>query len=322
MELEYKNYIVRIVHNPNDIILRFIEKDTQRIWEVTLTERDFVEYQVLGGLEFVLSLLKNVLQKNKDLEFKVSSKQLSFTIQYQPDDHCKKLNLDFTLPAIKKISAGVDLDDVIRRLASLEKYIRIQENTIVLLKDEVELQKDKSSGYIIIPGCKFAIPDDILELNLGLVGTVDSILNYTYGPTFSDYGSNRNTVHYIVVNSSNQVVPNHGYVCDSLKNLNNLKFFQKCHSLTLVTPGASDYSVIGKMKSLKKLYIIFQGVSSPMNINWISDLVNLESVAFVGCAGLTDISPLTKLKNLKSINIRGSSVQNTSMFGSHIQITN
>jgi len=300
MELEYKNYIVRIVHNPNDIILRFIEKDTQRIWEVTLTERDYVEYQVLGGLEFVLSILKNVLQKNKDLEFKVSSKQLSFTIQYQPDDHCKKLNLEFALPAIKKVSANVDLDDVVRRLASLEKYIRIQENTIVSLKDEVELQKDKSSGYIIIPGCQFAIPDDILELNLGLRGTSDPITGVSY----------------------NSILPPPCYTCDLLKNLNNLQFLKICHSLRLLSPQATDYSVIGKMKSLKNLSIVFQTPSTiEMNINWITDLVNLESAVFFGCKGLTDISPLAKLKKLKSIDIRSSGVLNTSMFGSHIQIT-
>ena len=300
MELEYKNYIVRIVHNPNDIILRFTEKDTQRIWEVTLTERDFVEYQILGGLEFVLSLLKNVLQKNNDLDIKSSSKQLSFTIQYQPDDHCKKLNLEFALPAIKKISAGVDLDDVVRRLASLEKYIRIQENTIVSLKDEVEIQKNKTSGHIIIPGCQLVIMEDILELNLGLRGTGDPITGTSY----------------------NSILAPPYYTCESLKNLNNLKFLQKCHSLKLVCPQAEDYSAIGKMISLKNLSIAFQTASTTeMNINWITTLVNLETAVFFGCKGLIDISPLTKLKKLKSIDIRGSGIQNTSMLGSHIQIT-
>ena len=312
MELEYKNYIVRIVHNPNDIILRFTEKDTLRIWEVTLTERDFVEYQVLGGLEFVLSLLKNILQKNKDVEIKTSSKELSFAIQYQPDDHCKKLTLEFRLLAIKKVSASVDLDDVLRRLASLEKYTKIQENRIVSLQGEVEMQKDKTSGHIIIRGCQFVIADDILELNLGLFGSYDNLLGHTYG--------NSSFPMYAVNNSNNQRVP--GYVCESLKNLTNLKFLQKCHSLRLVSPQAEDYSAIGKMTSLKNLSIVFNTASSiPMDINWITTLVNLETAAFFGCKGLTDIAPLTKLKNIKTIDIRGSGVQNTSMIGSHIQIT-
>lgn len=300
MELDYKNYIVRIVHNPNDIILRFTEKDTLRNWEVTLTERDFVEYQILGGLEFVLSLLKNVLQKNKDLDIKTSSKQLSFTIQYQPDDHCKKLSLEFILPAIKKVSASVDLDDLNRRMSTLEKYIRIQENTIVSLKDEVEIQKNKTSGHIIIPGCQLVIMEDILEVNLGLFGSSDPFTSFAY-------------------NSINLSFPY--YACHSLKNLTNLSFLQKCHSLRLVFPQATDYSAIGKMTSLKNLSIINPVSTTQLNINWITSLVNLETALFFGCKELTDISPLTKLLKIKTIDIRNSGVQNTSMLGSHIQIT-
>ena len=301
MELDYKNYIVRIVHNPNDIILRFTEKDTLRNWEVTLTERDFVEYQILGGLEFVLSLLKNVLQKNKDLDIKTSSKQLSFTIQYQPDDHCKKLSLEFILPAIKKVSASVDLDDLNRRMATLEKYIRIQESNIVTLQKEVEIQKDKTSGHIIIPGCRSAIADDILELYLGVNGTIDPITGTSYNSsTYTPFPFN---------------------ACNSLKNLTNLSFLQKCHSLRLVFPQATDYSAIGKMTSLKNLSIINPVSTTQMNINWITTLVNLETALFFGCKELTDISPLTKLLKIKTIDIRNSGVQNTSMLGSHIQIT-
>ena len=295
MELDYKNYFVRIVHNPNDIILRFTEKDTLRNWEVTLTERDFVEYQILGGLEFVLNLLKNVLQKNKELDIKTSSKQLSFTIQYQPDD-----NLEFILPAIKKVSASVDLDDLIIRMASLEKYIKNQENRLVSLQEEIEIQKDKTSGHIIIPGCQYAINDDILELNLGLSSTSDPLT-----------GINYNNALY---------TPFPYYPCHSLKNLSNLSFLQKCYSLRLVSPQAADYSAIGKMTSLKNLSIINCSMM-PMDINWITSLVNLETAIFFGCKGLIDISPLTKLKNLKSIDIRGSGVLNTSMFGCNIQIT-
>ena len=63
MELDYKNYSVRIVHNPNDVILRFTDNTSMRIWEARLTERDFIEVQILGGMEFAVSVLKGVCER-------------------------------------------------------------------------------------------------------------------------------------------------------------------------------------------------------------------------------------------------------------------
>ena len=102
MEIEYKQYSVRIVHNPSDIIVRFTDMNTMRLWQVVYTERDFVEYQVLGGLDFVLSVLKDALKSEvyEISDLKATPKQLSFTIQYAPDEHCKQINIEFLLPAI------------------------------------------------------------------------------------------------------------------------------------------------------------------------------------------------------------------------------
>jgi hypothetical protein len=147
MELEYKEYSVRIVHNPSDIILRFTQTASMRLWQVTLTERDFVEYQVLGGLEFAVSLLKGAIHSEvyEISEFKANPKQLSFKIVYHAE-HCKPLSLEFVVPALKKESANPDMEDIVKRLVSLEKILTSQKKEIAGLKEDLNSQIEKVGG--------------------------------------------------------------------------------------------------------------------------------------------------------------------------------
>ena len=321
MELTYKDYSVRIVHNPTDVIVRFTHTNTMRLWEVVLSERDCVEYNVLGGLEFVVSVLKDALKCEEISDLKPTPKQLSFTIQYAPDEHCKQINIGFLLHAIKKDTANVDMEAVSKKIALLEKglseliplqkELAQQKQQITSLTQELGVQKEKSAGYIVLPGCLFSIREDILTLHLGLINTTNPITSQNY--------------HYSVC--SFHLLSMANYFFDSLNDLNNLKYLKKCEILSITNPTTKDFSPIGYMTSLKTIHISFSNpCSDPIDIPWIKNLSNLESVVFFNCRGLTNITPLVGLKKLKSIDIRGSGVQttsyeNTALFRTSVTIT-
>lgn len=318
MELAYKDYSVRIVHNPLDVIVRFTDTNTMRLWEVVLSERDCVEYHLLGGLEFVVSLLKDALKCEvyEISDLKATPKQLSFTIQYSPDEHCKQINIGFLLPAIKKETANVDMEAVSKKIALLEKglseliplqkEVAQQKQQITSLTQELGVQKEKSAGYIVLPGCLFSIREDIITLHLGLINTTNPITSQNY--------------HYSVYTFHSLSMAN--YFFDSLNDLNNVKYLKKCEILSITNPTTTDFSPIGYMTSLKALHISFSNpCSDPIDIQWIKNLSNLESAVFFNCKGLVNITPLVGLKKLISIDIRGSGVQNTALFGTYVRIT-
>lgn len=317
MEIEYKDYSVRIVHNPSDVIVRFTHTTTMRLWEVVLSERDCVEYNVLGGLEFVISLLKDALKSEvyEISDFKVTPKQLSFTIQYAPDDHCKQINIGFLLPAIKKETANVDMEAVSKKIALLEKglseliplqkEVTQQKQQITSLTQELGVQKEKSAGYIILPGCFLPIREDIVSLNLGLIDTTNPLIGWNFAA--GNFAS---------------AVAQKLYICESLNNFSNLKYLTNCETLYITNLKNKDFSPIGYMTSLKVLHISFSNpCSDPIDIPWIKKLSNLESAVFFNCKGLVNITPLVGLKKLKSIDIRGSGIQNTAILGTHVTIT-
>ena len=310
MEFSYKHYTVRIVYNPNDIIIRFIDTNTLRIWETTLTERNFIEYQILGGLDFVVSVLKDALTTEvyPIVEFKTSSKSLSFTIEYIPDEHCKMLAISLVFSAVKKETANLDLETVTTKMNEMKKMFEdmhvhsVKEMTsrIQEIQHELALQKEKIHGFILLPGCKEAIDETIVSLDIGQRGTINPLNGVSYSPG--------------------------GYVFlhDNLKSIKNLKYLTECTSLTLFnTMTLTDYSPIGAMTKLNKLYIIYNNnnTATVNTVEWASKLVNLETVCLYGSLALTDIAPLAKLPKLKSLDIRITGVKSTSMFPSSISIT-
>jgi hypothetical protein len=319
MEIEYKNFSVRIVHNPSDVIIRFTDMDTMRLWQSVLTERDFVDYQILGGLEFAISLLKDALKSEvyEISEFKTTPKQLSFTIQYAPDDHCKQLNIEFLLPAIKKETANADMELVSKKIALLErglaelaplkKELSEQRQQVSVLKQELDSQKEKSGGNINIPGCPFSISEDVLTILLGLANTSDPLNGQQY--TISGYVG--------------EMLAHTRYYVHSFKTISPLKYLKKCQTLRIVNPtNLKDFSPIGEMTSLKHLQIVLSSPSSELtDLEWIKKLSNLETAVLFNCRGVTNITPFTQLKNLSSLDIRGSGIQNTSALRSNITIT-
>lgn len=307
MELDYKNYSVRIVHNPNDVILRFTDNTSMRIWEARLTERDFIEVQILGGMEFAVSVLKGVLTsqtKYTITDFKDTPKQLSFIVQYMPA-HAKQINLDFVLPAIKRESANADVETIMKRLVSLEKDLSEQKEVSLTLRNKLDVQDEKASGYIVLGGCPFTIHEDIVNLMLGLINTSDPVTGHSYAS-----------------GHLTEIVNSGRYYFNSLRNLNNLKFLKKCHTLRIVNAEAKDFSAISEMSALHTLSIVYSSANNNVSdIKWITKLTNLHTLTLFNCTNLSDISSLSQLKNLKTLDIRGSGIKNTSMLGSGVNIS-
>jgi len=311
MELVYKHYTVRFVHNPTDTIVRFVDNKTMRIWETTFTERNFIEYQILGGLEFIISVLKNALttEVHPIIDFKATPKHLSFTIEYIPDEHCKMLPINLAFTAVKKETANLDLESIATQMNEMKHLFQkmhdrsLEEMTVKIqtLEKELAVQKEKSNGYIILPGCKEPIDSTRESLHIGLRG-------------------NSNPVSGVVYNN-----PAESYIMhDGLKSIKNLIYLTKCTNLTLFnTMLVQDYSPIGEMTQLKSLSIIYNNnnTATVATVAWISTLIHLESACFYGCLALTDIGNMASLPKLKTLDIRVSGVKNTAMFPSSITIT-
>jgi len=313
MELLYKHYSVRFVHNPADTIVRFIDTNTMRIWETTLTERNFIEYQILGGLEFILSVLKHALttQVHPISNFKATPKNLSFTIEYLPDEHCKMLPISLAFTAVKKETANLDLESIATQMNQMKQMFQTMHDTSVAemsskikeLEEEIAVQKEKASGYIILPGCREAIDSMRESINIGQRGASHPVNGVSYATAGGGEG-------YLIH--------------DGLKSIKNLVYLTKCTSITLFnTMLVQDYSPLGEMTQLKSLSITYNNnnTATVATVEWISNLVNLESACFYGCLALTDIGIMANLPKLKTLDIRVSGVKNTVMFPSSITIT-
>ena len=343
MELSYANHTVRIVQNPSDIIIRFTELTTDRNYETTFTERSFIEYQVLGGLEFVSSLLIKALQdpssKSPSItHFKARPKEISFSLAYSPDTHCKMTALEFTIPAIKKDSANADLETLTRQVQSIVKltdklkaaiedskaeFSKALEDKTALLTAELEQQKAKSAGFIVIPGIRFAIDENTLELNL--FSTPHNCSNLGNAVQYA-YNSECCLGFQTALSGPS---PWQG-------DISKIKYLKKCKRLTILHGlDIKNFSPISEMTELEHLNIItepswavdetsypnaFQG-KKVFDISFVKTLKKLTNVSFYGYTSLKDIGPLASCPALKSVDIRQTGVGNTNCLPSSVTIT-
>jgi hypothetical protein len=344
MELTYANHTVRIVQNPSDIIIRFTELTTDRNYETTFTERSFIEYQVLGGLEFVSSLLIKALQdpssKSPSItQFKATPKIISFSLTYSPDTHCKMTALEFTIPAIKKDSANADLETLTRQVQSILKltdklkstiedskaeFNKALEDKTALLTAELERQKAKSAGFIVIPGIRFAIDENTPELNL-----------FSAPHGCANLG---NAVQY-AYNSESSCGFQSALKGPSLwkGDITKLKYLKKCKRLTILyAVDIKNYDPISEMTELEHLNIITEPTwavdetnypnavkanKAFVDISFVKTLKKLTHVSFYGYKFLKDISPLLSCPALTSVDIRHTGVGNTNCLPSSVTIT-
>ena len=345
MELVCGNYDLKLIPNPTDFILRLENRENARLFERTFFERDFAEYIVLGGLEFVINLLKDVMPKQAGI--KESPTQATFTVSWKAE-FIRRVDFNFVIPAIKRDKASGDMEEVTARMKKMEKAtteqmaaldrIMVLYNTLNAHVSELEA---RCGDTITLPGCDYAIPTDVENLilvkNWGMLSdgrqfsTFYQDFYFQSHPSWSEYNPNtpfnhaqhgQNPPWSIVKNGEKAIIFN------NLKSIKNLKYCKNLKSLTICgAQELTDYN-LSDLKNLYTLNIIANfGHQNPnfkvkdsnpllTDISWISNLKNLQNVSFRGCTNLVNVGPIKDLPNLKELDLRDTGVKNTGFLAS------
>ena len=344
MELVCGNYDVKLIPNPTDFILRLENRDNSRLFERTFFERDFAEYIVLGGLEFVVNLLKDSM---KDVKITESPTQAAFTVSWG-SQYSRTIDFKFTIPAIKRDKASGDLEEVTARMKKMEKAAAEQkaalDQMLVLytkISANVTELEARCGDTITLPGCDYAISTGvtnlILVMNWGMLpdgrqfSTFYQDFYFQNNPGWSGYNPNspfnhaqhgQNPPWSIVKNGEKAIIFN------NLKSIKNLKYCKNLNSLTICGAHELRDYTLSDLKNLQTLNIIgnFE-IQNPTykikdnhpqltDISWISNLKNLQNVSFRGCTNLVNVGPIKDLPNLKELDLRDTGVKNTGFLAS------
>ena len=344
MELVCGNYDVKLIPNPTDFILRLENRDNARLFERTFFERDFAEYTVLGGLEFIINIVKD---RMKDVEITESTTQATFTVSWGSKFSPRSIDFKFTIPAIKRDKASGDMDEVTARMKKMEKVAAEQKaalDRMLVLYDKINANvaelEARCGDTITLPGCDYAISTNVTNLIL--------VMNWGMLPDGRQFSSINNNFYYQSIpgnseyNSSNpfhhpQQGPNMSWhplggvkaiIFNNLKSIKNLKYCKNLTSLTICgAQELTDYT-LSDLKKLQTLNIIANfGLQTPnfkvkdshptlTDISWISSMKGLENVSFRGCTNLVNVGPIKDLPNLKELDLRDTGVKNTGFLAS------
>ena len=345
MELVCGNYDVKLIPNPTDFILRLENRDNARLFERTFFERDFAEYIVLGGLEFVVNLLKDVMPKQAGI--KESPTQATFTVSWKAE-FIRRVDFNFVIPAIKRDKASGDMEEVTARMKKMEKAAAEQKaalDRMLVLYDKISANvtelEARCGDTITLPGCDYAISTDIENLilikNWGMLpdgrqfSTFYQDFYFQSNPGWSEYAGTSpcnqpqhgaNPQWSIVKNGEKAIVFN------NLKSIKNLKYCKNLNSLTICGADELRDYTLSDLKNLNTLNIIANfGHQNPnfrvkdsnpplTDISWISSMKSLENVSFRGCTNLVNIGPIKDLPNLKELDLRDTGVKNTGFLAS------
>ena len=344
MELVCGNYDLKLIPNPTDFILRLENRENARLFERTFFERDFAEYIVLGGLEFVINLLK---EKMKDVEITESPTQATFTVSWSSKFSPRSIDFKFTIPAIKRDKASGDLEEVTARMKKMEKATTEQmaalDRMMVLyntLNAHVSELEARCGDTITLPGCDYAISTGVENLilikNWGMLpdgrqfSSINNNFYYQSNPGNSEYNPNQ-PFHHPQQGPNMSWHPLGGVkaiIFNNLKSIKNLKYCKNLTSLTIC--GAQEFSdyTLSDLKNLHTLNIIANfGHQNPnfkvkdshphlTDISWISSMKGLENVSFRGCTNLVNVGPIKDLPNLKELDLRDTGVKNTGFLAS------
>lgn len=305
MEFSYNAHTVHIILNPSDITIRFENDADYRMYERTFTDRDFPSFTVLGGITSIGKMLAGALDDSmSDVEvdgFSVSGKELSIDLVYSPEFMDTPLTFTFQLPAVKKDTATLQNDTIMRKYKSLE-------DSIAALQARME---ERCGNAIVIPGSPFVINAYAQTVRLGQFNTSDPSIGNAYTPT--------NCIEHLI-----------NYGCypykGTLSTITPLRYLKDCRTLTInftttVTPQkteVTDYTSLGEITTLTSLSLYHSQTLD--DISWIMKLKELTEVNFQGCVRLSNISYLGSLKKLKKVILTGTSVKNTSFLGSGVQV--
>jgi len=333
MEFKVGEYNVRLILNPTDFILRFEHSETRRVYERTFFERDFVDYIILGGIEFVGKVLRVGLIDKPILVEKTN--ELNLTVQFTHEFLPKPVNLQFNIPSIRREKGGADIEDMSTRLKKMEETISLCKS----LSARIEELETRCGDTITLPGCDYAIPVNITHLIL-----VKNNCMLPDGRRFSSWypgmyhQHNQGWGEYNLLRPC--IHPNEGnnpgwtalpqnekaYTFNTHLSLKNLKYLKNLIHLTICGSSEStSYESIGEIVSLEYLkivanmqsinnnsiYIVKDSHPNLQDISWISNLKNLITLSFQGCESLSDISPIKNLSNLTELNIKNTQVKNT-----------
>lgn len=338
MEFKTGSYNTRLILNPTDIILRFEHSDTHRVYERTFFERDFVDYIVLGGLDFVGKVLRSGLSSPIQNITETTS-ELNITIPFTHEFIPKPLNLQFRIPSIRREKGGADIEDMSTRLKKMEEAITLCKS----LSERIEELEQRCGDTITLAGCDYAIP--ISTTHLILVKNNSMLpdgrrfsswypgMYHQHNHGWGEYNLTRPGHHPNEGNNPTwTAVPQEekAYPFNTFLSLKNLKYLKNLIYLTICGSSEStNYESIGELHKLQELKIISnmqsQHCGTPaewqytpkdshpnlQNISWISNLKNLKSVCFQGCGSLSEISPIKGLSNLTELNVKNTQVKNT-----------
>jgi hypothetical protein len=269
--------------------------------------------------------------------------------------------IEFAIPAIKKDSANADVEALTRQVHALVKLTgtlkssleesktgfaraveenraafnkALEDKTLQLQKAvdqkttqliaELEQQKAKSAGFIVIPGIRLAIDENTLELNLFSTphgcGNLGNAVQYTYNSECC-WGF-QTTVK----------VPSLWQ-----GDISKIKYLKTCKRLTIIHGwDIKNFSPISEMTELEHLNIITEpswavdetnypnavkANKAFVDISFVKTLKKLTHVSFYGYKSLKEISPLASCPALKTLDIRQTGVGNTNCLPSSVTIT-
>jgi hypothetical protein len=345
MELVCGNYDLKLIPNPTDFILRLENRENARLFERTFFERDFAEYNVLGGLEFVVNLLKDVMPKQAMI--KESPTQATFTVSWKAE-FIRRVDFNFVIPAIKRDKASGDLEEVTARMKKMEKAAAEQkaalDQMLVLytkISANVTELEARCGDTITLPGCDYAISTDVTNLilikNWGMLSdgrqfsTFYQDFYFQSHPSWNEYNPNNPFNHaqhgqnppWSIVKNGEKVI-----IFNNLKSIKNLKYCKNLTSLTICGAHELRDYTLSDLKNLTTLNIIANfGLQNPnfkvkdfhpslTDISWISSMKNLQNVSFRGCIQLVNIGPIKDLPNLKELDLQDTGVKNTGFLAS------
>lgn len=304
MDFAYSNYNVRFVRNATDSILRLDDKSSHKLFEITITDRDFLEYTPFGGIDFISNIIASGLQ-DKDgsvVKLAIEKEALTLSFTYAIPLVLKPVAFSLKLPAIRRVAATEDTEVLMRRLRDLEaKFIALE---------------DRAGSIVSIGGGGPPCPIDATSVSICLSpnawnqGAPNGAYKNSYGKEY---------FHMSIYTGNGK---------EGIDSVKGFEYLTNCTSLILsgFKGVRVDFTPLGKMTSLQTLRIISEtnhtgnnpeqmgGYTGPAyltDISWITNLKQLTAVSFYGCTSLSDITPLKELPNLTSVIITKTAVTNT-----------
>lgn len=308
MEYYFHKYNFRLVLNPTDFILRAEHSVEHRVYEGTFRASDFTQYVAIGGLEFVIKVVRESLNGTEGTSIEGiegTPERLTMSAVCTSALFPKPLVIRLELPSVRRSDAAIGLDTVGRQVKALEERVDELETELGRLRT-----LEYAFGHImILPGIPHAIPRNTPQLYL--IQQSSAVPVQIDGTPWSQGAHGLAGSDFVSHDFTHQSI--YGFTAKDI-DLRGLAI-AKCTSLCIVSNKITEYSPIQYMESLTELticgYLNWAGGGAypftlyqpaPLkDISWIGRLKNLQVLRLIGCTHLTDSDPRTNLKNLSAL---------------------